>query len=149
MSQRTTQRAAAAQQTQQQMGQNQVHRDYQSVESTDGVVFSKGNMLVNGMPQVPEEAQRWESSNGVTVYTTVKWHDPTTQEKRVSCNCPGWAMKKKDGPRRCKHTDDMMGIKNCGDRKIDGSTTIRTIKQAEEIVPKFDGRELRGIMFDD
>lgn len=147
MTQRTVTRTEAVQQTQQ-MGQNQVHRDYQSVENVDGVSFSQGNMFVNGMAQVPEEAQRWESSNGVTVYTTVKWNDSTTGAKRVSCNCPGWAMKRKDGPRRCKHTDDMMGVKNCTGRKIDGSTVIRTIKQAEAIVPKFDGRELRGIMFD-
>lgn len=128
---------------------NQVHQNYQSVESADGVVFSKGNMMVNGVAQMPLEAQRWESSNGTTIYTTVKWHDPATQQQRVSCNCPGWAVKKKDSPRRCQHTDDMMGIKSCSARKVDGATTIRTIKQAEEIVPKFDGRELRGIMLDD
>lgn len=148
MTRRTTTRAAEARQTTREMSRNQVHRDFQSVENEDGVTFSAGNMLVNGMPQVPEEAQRWESSNNVTVYTTVKWSDPTNGDKRVSCNCLGWAMKKKTGPRRCKHTDDMMTIKTCSGRKVDGSITIRTIKQAEEIVPKFDGRELRDIMLD-
>lgn len=36
---------------------NQSRQVYQSVETTDGVVFSKGNMMVNGVAQVPLEAQ--------------------------------------------------------------------------------------------
>lgn len=132
---------------QQQRTTNQVSSGYASVENTDGVTFSQGNMLVNGQPQVPIQAEQWESSNGVTNYTTVKWRDPATQQLRCSCNCPGWAMKKNDKPRRCKHTDDMMGIKTCRARKIE-NREITTIREAEAIVPKFEGRQLRGLMLD-
>ncbi len=136
--------------TSQQVGQtaNQVHPEYASAENADGVTFANGNMLVNRGFQVPVEAQRWESSNGITVYTAVKWRDPQTGEHRVSCNCNGWAMKKAGRPRRCKHTDDMMGIKTCSAKRVEATYQITTIKQAEEIVPRFEGRALRGIMLD-
>jgi len=39
------------------------------------------------------------SSNGNTKYTTTLWSDNT-----YSCNCPGWAMHKRGGERKCKHT---------------------------------------------
>lgn len=142
MSQRTQQRT-----TQSNQSVNQVHEDFASVENTDGVTFSSGVMMVNGAPQVPVEVQHWESSNGITNYSAVKWNDPETQEQRCSCNCPGWAMKKPGKPRRCKHTDDMMGIKTCKAKKVD-TVTINNIQQAEKEIPKFDGRELRGIMLD-
>lgn len=143
----TRQRTQNNQTRQQSASINQVHADFASVESVDGVTFSSGNMMVNGVAQMPMEAQRWQSSNGLTVYTTVQWRDPGTEDKRVSCNCTGWAMKKGDKPRRCKHTDDMMGIKPCRARKVD-TTVINTIRQAEDVVPKFDGRPLRGLMLD-
>jgi hypothetical protein len=133
--------------TQRQQTANQVHADYASVENTDGVSFSGGVMMVNGSPQQPVLVDDWESSNGTTKYTTVKWQDPETGEQRVSCNCPGWAIKKAGKPRRCKHTDDMMGLRGCNASKA-GSTVIRTISQATERIPDFEGRALRGIMLD-
>ncbi len=145
MRQRTTNTSNQQQTT---LSQNQVHVDYASAENADGVTFANGNMLVNGAWQVPEEAQRWESSNGITIYTTVIWRDPATGRRRMSCNCNGWAMKKKGKPRQCRHTNDMMGIKTCDSKRVDATHRITTITQAENIVPKFDGRELRGIMLD-
>ena len=142
---RTRSRTESQSQT---LNENQVHPDYQSVESTDGVTFSSGNMIVNGAVQVPLEVEHWESSNGITNYATVKWHDPETDAKRCSCNCPGWAMKKPGKPRRCKHTDDMMGIKTCKAKKVD-TIAITSVRAAEEAIPKFEGRELRGISFFD
>lgn len=126
---------------------SQVSSEYASVENSAGVTFSKGNMLVNGQPQIPIQAEQWESSNGVTNYTTVKWRDPATQQLRCSCNCPGWAIKKHGEPRRCKHTDDMMGIKSCSSRKIE-NRQITTIREAEKAVPQFEGRRMRGLMLD-
>lgn len=143
-----TQRQQLSTAEQQAQSANQVHPNYASAENSDGVVFSKGNMVVNGTAQMPSLAQQWESSNGLTVYTTVTWNHPHNDEKRVSCNCPGWTIKKPGKPRRCKHTDDMMGIARCGDRKVDTARAITTVAQAEEIVPKFDGRLLRSIEFD-
>ena len=142
MSQRTRTTTRSSSQT-----ANQVHEDYASVENSDGVTFSNGTMMVNGAPKVPVEVEHWESSNGVTNYSTVKWNDPESQEQRCSCNCPGWAMKKPGKPRRCKHTDDMMGIKTCKAKKVE-TVTITNLSQAREEIPKFDGRELRGIMLD-
>ena len=141
---RTTQQNRESSST---MSVNQVHADYKSVESTDGVVFSAGNMVVDGAQQVPVEAIHWESSNGITNYTTVKWEHPVTKDKRCSCNCPGWAMKKKGKPRQCKHTKDMMEIKDCKAKKVE-TVSINNIREAEEHVEKFNGRELRGIMLD-
>lgn len=145
MSQRQTQEASTRQQ---EMTANQLHADYGSVETGDGVTFSSGNMLVNGTTQVPEQAQQWESSNGLSVYTTVAWIDPVTRIRRVSCNCPGWTLKKRGKLRRCKHTDDMMGIAMCGAKQINGRVTIHTITEAESVVPEFDGHPLRSIMLD-
>jgi len=123
-------------------------QNFASVESEDGVTFSGGNMMVNGVSQIPEVARQWESTNGLTVYTTVQWKHPTTDEKRVSCNCTGWAMKRRGQPRQCKHTLDMMGVKTCNSKAVSGGQQIRTIAQAEAIVPKFDGREMRGFLED-
>jgi len=144
MTTRTRQRT-----TTRQAGQtaNQVHPDYASVENTDGVTFSSGNMIVRGNLQTPVEAVHWESSNGTTNYTTVKWRDPDTGEERVSCNCPGWAMKRKDQLRKCKHTNDMMGIKPCNATRVN-TVAINNVVDAEREIPKYDGKELRGIMLD-
>jgi hypothetical protein len=44
------------------------------------------------------------SSNGVTQYATILWSDET-----ISCNCPGWAVKKKGKDyRECRHTRESM-----------------------------------------
>ena len=125
-----------------------VHPDFASVESTDGVAFSKGNMLVNGAPQLPDVVQDWESTNGTTVYTTVQWRDPATGEKRVSCNCPGWAILRRGSLRQCKHTHDMMGMGTADAVKVNKRKQIRSVEEAEERVPKFSGRAVRAIQLD-
>jgi len=125
---------------------NRVHPDFASVESSDGVTFSGGVMMVNGREQRPVEVQHWESSNGITTYATVMW-EAENGEKRCSCNCLGWANKKKNKPRRCKHTDDMMGIKTCRANKAE-NVRITTIAQAEAHIPKLDGRILRSLMLE-
>lgn len=109
--------------------------------------FSNGVMQVGGMPQVPTDVQTWKSSNGNTVYTTVKWRDPTTGKFRTSCNCPGWAIKRGNKTyRECCHTKDMEGVATC--KKERGTTTaIKTVEDAVKSIPDMeDGRELRGIM---
>lgn len=118
---RHTQQTQSVTHTQQ---RNRVHADFASVENSDGVVFSKGVMQVEGVAQLPATSEQWESSNGTTVYTTVMWEHPTTREKRVSCNCPGWARKKPGQLRRCKHTDHMMGISSCTDRRVVPTTAV-------------------------
>lgn len=58
--------------------------------------------LVNGTQMRTEDgrthtiaaSQQNLSSNGTTVYTLLQWSNGA-----LSCNCPGWAMKK-----TCKHT---------------------------------------------
>jgi hypothetical protein len=128
---------------------NRVHPDFASVQNTDGVAFSRGNMFVNGQAQTPTHVRHWEASNGLSQYTTVQWEDSASGEKRCSCNCPGWAFAKKGKLRRCKHTDDMMGIRNCDATPVDAEPVrIQTVQEAEKSIPRFDGRQLRGIMLD-
>ncbi len=120
---------------------------YASVESTDGVVFRKGHMFVNNQPQVPESTYNYESSNGLTNYTAVKWRDPGTREQRVSCNCPGWAIKKPGQPRGCKHTRAIMGGQPSSLAAV-LITHVRSAEHAESLIPKLDGRALRSLIFD-
>lgn len=106
-------------------------------------------MHVNGAPQRPNRVEVWESSNGLTNYSTVEWVNPADpSEKRTSCNCPGWAHKKPGKARSCMHTLDMEGLKTCPRQRVD-TQQIRTVAQAVELVPEIqDGRFLRSIMID-
>lgn len=134
MAQRTVQQAVA----------ESIQQEY--VTSDSGVTFSGGVMLVHGAPQRPELVEKWESSNGLTQYTTVGWKSDSTGERRVSCNCPGWTMKKKGQSRRCKHTDSMIGVATCDARRLtDEPIRVQTIAEAEALIPKFNGRPLREI----
>lgn len=130
--------------------QQQASTTFSSVESTAGVSFAKGNMVVNGSPQIPIFVQDWFSSNGLTKYTTVLWQDPATGERRVSCNCLGWTHRRVNAARECCHTKDMKGIEPCGKQKADAAPVpITSMQQAEERIKHFDshldGRELRAI----
>lgn len=104
-------------------------------------------MLVEGRSQTPVRVAHWESTNGLSRYTTVEWQDPVTGLKRTSCNCPGWAHAKGDQPRSCCHTLDMEGKQICGRKRIE-DLTITSVAQAQEAIPTLrEGRELRGITF--
>lgn len=128
------------QQAQQQTQQAQFLHDNSNQSFTNGV------MHVNGAPQAPVETQNWKSSNGTTIYTTVKWQDPASGRYRTSCNCPGWAMKKK-AHRECCHTKDMEGAVACTKERAGHMNTITTVADAVKLIPDIeDGRELRGIV---
>lgn len=133
---------------QQQNEQEQSTKTYRVHDSTSNVTFHDGIMRVDGRPQAPTRVEHWESSNGITNYTTVEWRDPATGEYRTSCNCPGWAIKKSGKPRQCCHTQDMEGKKPCRKKKVE-SVAITSIDLAvSEIPDMIDGRELRGILLD-
>jgi len=105
-------------------------------------------MTVNGQSQRPVKVEHWESSNGLTTYSTVEWKDPNSNEHRTSCNCPGWSNKRKNQPRGCCHTKDLEGTKPCPRKKVE-SVAVTSLAQAIEEIPELmDGRELRGIMLD-
>lgn len=128
--------------------QQQQEQEARFVEVDSTVTFSGGVMFVNGAPQRPNQVQHWESSNGLTQYATVEWADPATGERRTSCNCPGWSIKKPGKPRSCTHTLDMEGVKSCPRQRVD-SQSIRSVAQAVELIPEIqDGRFLRSIMID-
>jgi hypothetical protein len=55
--------------------------------------FRNGMKYVDGTVYCAVRHVEVLSSNGHTVYTASLWQDGTT-----SCNCPGWAMRK-----RCRH----------------------------------------------
>lgn len=68
---------------------------------------SRGTLIVDGVLQDPVRIYEAASTNGLSKYTAVEWVHPTTGDRRLSCNCPGWTVKR--GPHRgCKHTDAMM-----------------------------------------
>lgn len=110
--------------------------------------FSGGVMHIRGVPQRPLEVVVWESTNGNTHYSTVLWEDPATGQRRTSCNCPGWAMKKAGkSHRECKHTRDMEGISTCNANRVE-ATRIQSVEQAVAAIDTIvDGKELRGITF--
>jgi hypothetical protein len=122
------------------------------IQSDVGVPFIGGVAHVNDRPQVPTDVQHWLSSNGLTQYTTITWIDPTTGERRTSCNCPGWTIKKKGSPKRtCCHTQDMEGTRPCFDKeKVENEPIpIRTVRDVQKHIPTVEGtRELRAIMLD-
>jgi len=113
-----------------------------------GVSFQGGIMHVAGQPQRPNQVEHWESSNGLTTYTTVEWIDPGTGMRRTSCNCPGWTRKKPGKPRGCMHTKDMEGTEPCTKRSKVDSIRIQSAQQAAAEIPEVDGKALRGIEID-
>lgn len=120
---------------------------HQPVTKSSGVAFSNGVMLVDGRSQTPVRVAYWESTNGLSRYTTVEWEDPATGLKRTSCNCPGWTNAKGDQPRSCCHAKDMEGTEVCNRKRIE-DLAITTVAQAKEAIPSIkEGRELRGITF--
>lgn len=122
------------------------------VQNDAGVNFTQGLMNVGGTPQVPVESQQWRSSNGITVYTTVKWRNPNTGELRTSCNCPAWTIKKGSNKRSCAHTKDMEGTDVCTKERVSPApVALVTPADVAKHVPTImmGSRELRAIMLDD
>lgn len=91
----------------QQQNQQTETQSYVPVGNNQFIVGnSRGTLVVDGVHQTPVRIYESASSNGLSKYTAVEWVHPTTGDRRLSCNCPGWAIKK--GPYRgCKHTDEM------------------------------------------
>lgn len=120
---------------------------HQAVTKSSGVAFSNGVMLVDGRSQTPVRVAHWESTNGLSRYTTVEWEDPATGVRRTSCNCPGWTHARGDQARSCCHTLDMEGKQVCTRKRIE-DLPISSVAQAQAEIPSIkDGRELRGITF--
>lgn len=102
-------------------------------------------MHVNDVPQFIVRMLQRVSSNQITRYTAIEWADPSTDERRTSCNCPGWANR-----RACKHVKELTdnpGIGLVSDDDIQLPSTItatpRPVTHRTE-----DGRNLRGFTFD-
>jgi hypothetical protein len=118
------------------------------VHDDENVSFRDGTMHVGGQPMWPAKVSRWESSNGTTVYTAIIWYNQGTGEWRTSCNCPGWAIKKRGKHRQCTHTKDLEGIQVCPRKKV-GANEIRSVQEAVELVPDMEfGKCLRSIELD-
>lgn len=115
----------------------------QIVSDMTGVSFIRGLMRVHGVTQHIIRSIRRNSSNGTTRYTAIEWAHPTTDIRRVSCNCPGWANR-----RTCKHTKELIEAPGLG--LIDDATLL-----PDELVASAtptthttaDGRNLRGFSF--
>ena len=122
-------------------------RETKYIASDDGVSFSRGVMRFAGVTLKPVRVEHWESTNGLTTYTTVAWEDKEGN-LRSSCNCPGWTIKRGD-TRECKHTKDMEGRKTCHDNNVD-SINVTSIKVAVDSIPEMvSGDDLRAFSFEE
>ena len=78
------------------------------------------------------------SSNGHTIYTTIKWSDGS-----VTCNCPGWGVRK-----TCKH---MKASVACGCRDMvspnELTATRRTVVTAKATPKQAEVRRAKAIQF--
>jgi hypothetical protein len=112
------------------------------------ITFSDGTMHVNGQPMWPDDVANFLSSNKLTTYTAIVWRDVASGERRTSCNCPGWTIKRRGQPRQCTHTKDLEGIKPCSRPRV-SSTSVQSVAQAVELVPDIAyGKCLRAIDLD-
>lgn len=99
--------------------------------------FSKGTlMLDDGSLDEPEIALELLSSNGVTVYTAIRWKI----SQLASCNCPGWANN-----RECKHSREALSA-NRSSYKNRETTLLRAVKEDSVDIG---GRRSRQLQFDD
>jgi hypothetical protein len=84
----------------------------------------------------------FESSSGSGSYETIRYNDGT-----VSCNCPGWTKRTRNGGRECKHTRAVLS--GCGDQmaKTHGvvGVILATAEGADERTP---GKPQRRFNFD-
>lgn len=134
--------------SQQRQTERQTSEQTTFLHDNENQSFRDGTMHINGRPQKPVRVEHWQSSNGLTNYTTVEWEDPVTGQKRTSCNCPGWTNKRRTDPhRRCKHTKDMEGEAVCDATKVD-TVQITSADVAMQAIPEIvEGKELRGFIF--
>lgn len=107
-------------------------------------------MVVNGIHQIAMRSVDRNSSNGLSTYTAVEWADPSTGERRCSCNCPGWANR-----RYCKHTQELIdnpGVGLLDDERYELPVSSRPNSEKREgrvvDVETTDGRKLRGFTFE-
>lgn len=118
------------------------------VNADVSIGFSKGVMLVNGIRQIVVRSIERLSSNEMTRYQAIEWADPSTAERRVSCNCPGWANR-----RYCKHTQELIdqpGIGLLDDETFDLAVGRNaTVAGTVTVTKTDDGRQLRGFIFND
>lgn len=97
---------------------------------------SRGTLIVDGVLQDPVRIYEAVSTNGLSKYTAVEWVHPTTGDRRLSCNCPGWTIKK--GPvRGCKHTDAMMQDPSLGMSLAEAQSALNAPTQiGGQVVPR-------------
>ena len=99
--------------------------------------FSNGTlMLDDGSLDEPEIILELLSSNGVTVYTAIRWK----KSQRASCNCPGWANN-----RECKHSREVLSA----DRSSYKNRETSLLRAVKEDSVEVGGRRARQLQFDD
>ena len=108
---------------------------------------SGGILMVDGVTQIPVRIWEPASSNGMTKYATVEWVHPTTQERRLSCNCPGWANMR-GSERTCKHVVQMAADTSLGRSPDAVADDTRAVPIARHIV-QATAELRRGISLED
>lgn len=107
-------------------------------------------MHVDGVQQRPHRVLHAESSNGITIYTAIEWIDPSDNNLRCSCNCPGWTIwRDKANPRTCKHVN---GLETGDMSDIVLVNPVADIQNAQQAVEAIDEQvvkpeRLRGLRF--
>lgn len=82
--------------------------------------FRNGMKTTDGVTCGPDVLTEHLSSNGMTIYTAVRWADGMT-----SCNCAGWANRKK-----CKHSTAVATATESSHLDADGSA--RSLERSHE-----------------
>lgn len=136
-----------ARQRQQSVQTEQTAAEFVPVTRAQKVGQSHGTLTVDGVRQIPIRVWEPMSSNGLTKYATVIWIHPTTNEQRISCNCPGWGNMK-DSERHCKHTDEMKANPSLG-RSPDDVAADRNAAPAARLIVTANADLRRGISLDD
>ncbi len=106
------------------------------------VSFRAGVMLVDGISQTLVRTIDRMSSNNVTRYTAIEWADPATDERRTSCNCPGWANR-----RACKHVKELTDDSGIGLLTDDVELPPQITARRQSVTRTVAGRPLRGFTF--
>ena len=120
---------------------------YLPITRAQSVGQSRGILMVDGILQAPVRIWEPASTNGMTKYATVEWVHPTTGERRLSCNCPGWANMR-GSERTCKHVVQMAANTSLGRSPEAVGNDERAVPVARYIV-QATVEVRRGISLDD
>ncbi len=106
--------------------------------------FRDGQKIApDGSAATADKVQEFISSNGYTRYYTTLWTDGV-----VTCDCPGWTMKKRGKPRDCKHCREVVKTDYRSMVSIDQfnvSATVPEVKRPELVARQQQHRRVAAL----